>query len=451
MQPSRRDNEIQERRRGEEGAIHGHSPTVEHDVDGMDKPNAALVAATDCPEMSTVAIAQAINALVKKFEQAQEKAEQYERTMGHHLKELKERKPDDIDWEAWLEKCGVNLKQDRADQLIRVADGRTTIEKVRADAAERNRQLRARKSLSRDSEPAADLVPAAALQPAQQPGLDPSASVEISTACSATQEAGRREPIEAAPAPAVLVDADTALLQVKKCVQDYEHRVFADERKRFQQALRDWAQENFAEAKRAERRAERDAKKATKWATHLARTTAHMSEPEKVEVYAADVAVREAFAAYEATVAELDTVFGRIYGGGVYLFSGECEKGRLAWLRVRHSKRVLYSLLDGERPPQPSRALAELETAVASVEQKKAADFAAWVADNPRGTYEDFKAQVEAKHQAALDEQEAAELEEIRRSAAEWDRREGKSARGEPAEPVREGSDPLAEVSLSEA
>jgi hypothetical protein len=75
---------------------------------------------------------------------------------------------------------------------------------------------------------------------------------------------------------------------------------------------------------------------------------------------------------------------------------------------------------------------------VALIEQKKAADFAAWTADHRRGTYEDFKAAVEAKYRSALDEQEAAKLEEIRQSAAEWDQREGKSVREEPAKPVSE-------------
>jgi hypothetical protein len=313
-------------------------------------PNAALVAAADETEMSTPQIAQAINVLVRKYEQAQVKAEQYERTMGQHLKVLKERKPGDIDWEAWLEECKVKLKQDRADQLIRIADGRTTADKVRADTAERNRRLRKRKSLSRDSEQVGEetdipLVSTTALQPAQQPTSDPAARFEAVTTDPTTKQPLQGEP----PAPAEPVDVATALLRVKRSVQDCEHGMAAAERREFGQALLKWAKEKVAEVKNQEKAAEREAKKAnratqrqatkaSKRTAYLANITANMTETEKAAVAAADVEEDKSYSAYEATMAELDTVFGSIYGGGINSF-GERERGRLAEYRCRHAKK----------------------------------------------------------------------------------------------------------------
>jgi hypothetical protein len=51
--------------------------------------------------------------------------------------------PNFIKWEQYLADCGIEIKRSRADQLIRIAVGRTTVEQERADTAERVAKSRA--------------------------------------------------------------------------------------------------------------------------------------------------------------------------------------------------------------------------------------------------------------------------------------------------------------------
>lgn len=98
--------------------------------------------------LSVPQLVNAIKALINKGDHATDKAEQYYKAAGTHLKTLKEHKPDDVTWEKFVKiKCG--LAQTRADELIRITDGKTTLERVRANKAESMRRLRAKQQAPR--------------------------------------------------------------------------------------------------------------------------------------------------------------------------------------------------------------------------------------------------------------------------------------------------------------
>jgi hypothetical protein len=95
-------------------------------------------------EITIPALVDTIKAHLAKGAQSKEKSDQHYITAGLRLKELKARKPGETPWPEYVRKT-FDLGQSRADQLIRIADGRTTIEKERADQSvrdERNRQAR---------------------------------------------------------------------------------------------------------------------------------------------------------------------------------------------------------------------------------------------------------------------------------------------------------------------
>lgn len=94
-------------------------------------------------------VVKAVKALIAKGDQAAEKAEQYYKAAGLHLKTLKENKPEGVTWEVFVkEQCGVSYQ--RAYQLISIADGRTTLAETREKNKEANQRLRDRQPLSRD-------------------------------------------------------------------------------------------------------------------------------------------------------------------------------------------------------------------------------------------------------------------------------------------------------------
>jgi hypothetical protein len=108
-----------------------------------------LVCQTSKRKMAAAAEVQliaAIKTLIAKGDKAAEKAEQFYIAAGQHLKTLKEQKPCDVTWEHYVtEKVG--LGRSRADELIRIADGRTSIAQVREQTAKRVSQHRARPAL----------------------------------------------------------------------------------------------------------------------------------------------------------------------------------------------------------------------------------------------------------------------------------------------------------------
>jgi hypothetical protein len=93
--------------------------------------------------------------------------------------------------------------------------------------------------------------------------------------------------------------------------------------------------------------------------------------------------------------------------------------------------KVVNALLKGKQPPK-WRGDADIEEAVTAAEQQKSADMAAYFADHPQATIEDFKAAIEENEQARLN---AEELEQARRSAALWDEREAAKKAGLPWSP----------------
>jgi hypothetical protein len=75
-----------------------------------------------------------IKALSAKLEHAENKVEQYQVAIGQHIAAVKEAEPKD--WQVTIEaQCG--LKKSRAYELLAIADGRKTVEGVRADTAKR--------------------------------------------------------------------------------------------------------------------------------------------------------------------------------------------------------------------------------------------------------------------------------------------------------------------------
>jgi hypothetical protein len=103
------------------------------------------------PPLPVPQIAKAIKALIAKGDKAADKAEQYYIAAGRHLSTLKAHKPDDTTWEAYVkEHCG--LSRQRADELIRIGEGQTSVAEVREKTKQRNRRLRDRQRLSRDSD-----------------------------------------------------------------------------------------------------------------------------------------------------------------------------------------------------------------------------------------------------------------------------------------------------------
>jgi hypothetical protein len=101
-------------------------------------------------------LVQTIKALIEKGEKAKQKADDFFIAAGQHLKTLhdihKERGGTWAEWKTLVkEKCGIG--KSRASALMRISDGRTTVESSRVANAEANKRLRDRRpSPSRDGE-----------------------------------------------------------------------------------------------------------------------------------------------------------------------------------------------------------------------------------------------------------------------------------------------------------
>jgi hypothetical protein len=92
-------------------------------------------------QAQVLTLARRIKALIEKGDKAAEKAEQFYKSAGIHIKEIKQKESEH--WETIVrEQCG--LGRSRAYELIAIADGRTTLEKVRAAATERQKVHRAK-------------------------------------------------------------------------------------------------------------------------------------------------------------------------------------------------------------------------------------------------------------------------------------------------------------------
>jgi hypothetical protein len=113
-----------------------------------------------------------IKAHIAKGDKAVENADEHYKAAGIYLKELKAEHADT--WAKWqtLLKTRIGISTGRASELMQVADGRKTVEKLRAHKAESVRQVRARASSLRSEETTA-LVKAE-----QAPADDPTALAE---------------------------------------------------------------------------------------------------------------------------------------------------------------------------------------------------------------------------------------------------------------------------------
>ena len=85
-------------------------------------------------------LARRVKALIERADKAADKAEQFYKSAGLTIKEIKEKFPN---WEAIVrDECGIG--RSRAYELMAIADGRTTLEKVRASINERQKIHKAR-------------------------------------------------------------------------------------------------------------------------------------------------------------------------------------------------------------------------------------------------------------------------------------------------------------------
>jgi hypothetical protein len=101
---------------------------------------AKLSAATEkAKAMNEAQIVKTIKAHIAKGDQLKDKSKQHYISAGQHLETLKKdgaHKRNGLTWEQYVkDKCGIG--RERADQLIRTADGRTTVEQERANTAQR--------------------------------------------------------------------------------------------------------------------------------------------------------------------------------------------------------------------------------------------------------------------------------------------------------------------------
>ena len=98
-------------------------------------------------ESKSAELIKTIKTLVAKGDHARDKAEQFYTAAGQHLKTLKaEHTGTWAEWERLLKnKC--SLSTGRASELMQIADGRKTLDKVRASKAESVRKVRASSSL----------------------------------------------------------------------------------------------------------------------------------------------------------------------------------------------------------------------------------------------------------------------------------------------------------------
>jgi hypothetical protein len=90
-----------------------------------------------------------IKALIEKGDRAAEKAEQFYKAAGIHIREIKEQSDE---WETIVrEQCG--LGRSRAYELMAIADGKTTLEKVRDRSNRSSKISHAKKSAVQRTEP----------------------------------------------------------------------------------------------------------------------------------------------------------------------------------------------------------------------------------------------------------------------------------------------------------
>ena len=143
---------------------------------------------TESATAAQVRIIKTIKAHIVTGDKAADKADRHYRSAGQYLAALK--KAHGGAWTEWEEllKTKVGISTGRASELMQVADGRNTVQQLRADKAESVRQVRARASSLRSEENAGDVETAttsldakASKQPAKKAGKAEPAAAESTT------------------------------------------------------------------------------------------------------------------------------------------------------------------------------------------------------------------------------------------------------------------------------
>ena len=96
--------------------------------------------------MNETQLVQRIKAHIAKGDQAAEKSAQHYISAGQHLKTLKAQHGGS--WAEWEEllKTKIGIGKSRASELMQIADGRKSVEEIRANTAERTARMRALQS-----------------------------------------------------------------------------------------------------------------------------------------------------------------------------------------------------------------------------------------------------------------------------------------------------------------
>jgi hypothetical protein len=94
------------------------------------------------------ALIKEIKAHLASAEKSADKAEQQYQAVGLKLRKLKALKPANVNWRAYV-KQHFDIGKTRARELMLIADGRTTLDKVRADAKQRMKTIRNRRRSER--------------------------------------------------------------------------------------------------------------------------------------------------------------------------------------------------------------------------------------------------------------------------------------------------------------
>jgi hypothetical protein len=76
--------------------------------------------------------------------------------LGRRLKELKDQKPNSIKWVTFLRDKGIELSRQRADEYIRIFEGRANVVELREKKRDSMRKTRAKRSPPRGGEPTVD-------------------------------------------------------------------------------------------------------------------------------------------------------------------------------------------------------------------------------------------------------------------------------------------------------
>jgi hypothetical protein len=174
---------------------------------------------TDVPQLSSAInetqLVKTIKAHLAKAAKYQSKAEEHLITAGQYLMTLKGNSPDQATFLQIVQEQ-IGLGKSRTYELLQIADGRTTTEKVRADTAKRvmkhakgcplaNGQSRA-VTVVDEPEPA-DVVPAAEARRPDDVGPDSAGEVaRLQARCSELEAINRRLEIKVAGLEARIVE-----------------------------------------------------------------------------------------------------------------------------------------------------------------------------------------------------------------------------------------------------